>query len=129
MIILLRQFVLIVLVNSPFKYALIIACYLVLVLSILLLILNTQNGFIKSLVKHLQLIARLLILRTKLSLPAWEHAILHVLTLIWIRPITNHEFSHLQRVLGSQPNVSHLCIFCCVVYVAITPLQRSKLGS
>ena len=64
-----------------------------------------------------------------MSLPAWEHAILHVPTLIRIRPITNHEFSPLQRVLGSQPNVSHLCIFSCVVYVPITPPQRSKLGS
>ena len=43
---------------------------------------HTQNGLAESLIKHLQLIARPLLLRTKLFLSAWEHAILHVATLI-----------------------------------------------
>ena len=58
---------------------------------------------------------------------AWRHTILHATTLIRIRPITNHECSYLQLTSGSQPNISHLCIFCCVVYVPITLPQRSKL--
>ena len=52
----------------------------------------TQNGLVEYLIKCLQLITRLLLLRTNLSLFAWEHVILHVATLIWIHPTTNHEF-------------------------------------
>ena len=63
-----------------------------------------------------------------MSLSAWGHAILHATTLIQICPTTNHECSPLQLALGSQPNVSHLRIFGCVVYVPITPPQCSKLG-
>ena len=43
---------------------------------------HTQNGLAESLIKRLQLIARPLLLRTKLPLSAWGHAILHVATLI-----------------------------------------------
>ena len=81
----------------------------------------------ESLIKRLQLIARPLLLKTKLPLSAWGHDILHVATLIRICPTTNHEFSPLQLVLGSQPNVSHLRIFGCAVYVPIALPQRSKL--
>ena len=63
-----------------------------------------------------------------MSLSVLGHAILHATTLIQIRPTTNHECSPLQLALGSQPNVSHLRIFGCVVYVPITPPQCSKLG-
>ena len=89
---------------------------------------HTQNKLPESLIKRLQLIVRPLLLRTKLSLSAWRHAILHVATLIWILPTANHEFSHLQLALSSQPNVSHLLIFGCAIYVPIAPPQRSKLG-
>ena len=43
---------------------------------------HSQNGLVESLIKHLQLIVRPLLLRTKLSLSTWGHAILHVATLI-----------------------------------------------
>ena len=54
---------------------------------------HTQNGLAKSLIKRLQLIARPLLLRTKLPLSAWGHAILHAATLIRIRPTANHDCS------------------------------------
>ena len=76
----------------------------------------------------MQLIARPLLLRTKLPLSVWGHAIIHVVTLIRIRPTTNHDCSPLQLDLGPQPNVSPFRIFDCVVYVPIAPPQRSKLG-
>ena len=43
---------------------------------------HTQNGLVESLIKHLQMIARSLLLTTKLSLFTWGHAILHVATSI-----------------------------------------------
>ena len=47
---------------------------------------HTQNGLAESLIRRLQLIARPLILRSNLSFSYWGHAILHVASLIRIRP-------------------------------------------
>ena len=76
----------------------------------------------------MQWIARPLLLRTKLPLSAWRHALLHAGNLIRLRPIGDHDFSPLQIVSGSQPNISHLRVFGCAVYVSIPPKQRSKMG-
>ncbi|KAL6322691.1 hypothetical protein AAG906_015377 [Vitis piasezkii] len=75
---------------------------------------HTQNGLAKSFIKHLQLIARPLLMKTKLSTS--------------IRPTIYHEYSPSQLVLGKQPNISHLRIFGCTVYVPIAPIQRTKMG-
>ena len=89
---------------------------------------HTQNGLAESFIKRLQLIARPLLMRTKLPTSAWGHAILHAAALIRIRPTNYHEFSSLQLVFGREPNISHLRIFGCAVYVPITPPQRTKMG-
>ena len=52
---------------------------------------------------------------------------MHVVALICIQPITYHEYSLSQLVLGKQPNIYHLQIFGCVVYVRIAPTQRIKI--
>ena len=62
---------------------------------------HTQNGLAESLIKFLQLIVRPLLLRSKLSLSAWGHAILHAAILIRIRSTTNRDCSPLQLALGS----------------------------
>ena len=59
---------------------------------------------------------------------AWGHPILHAATLIWLTPIANHQYSPLQLVSGSQPNISHLRTFGCAVYVPIAPPQRTKIS-
>ena len=89
---------------------------------------HTHNGLAESFIKHLQWIARPLLLRTKLPLSSWGHALLHAGNLIHLRPIGDHDFSPLQIVSGSQPNISHLRAFGCAVYVPIPPKQRSKMG-
>ena len=89
---------------------------------------HTQNSLAELFIKRLQLIARPLLMRTKLPTSAWGHAILHAAALIRIRPTNYHEFSHLQLVFGREPNISHLRIFGCAVYVSITPPQRTKMG-
>ncbi|WJZ98367.1 hypothetical protein VitviT2T_016895 [Vitis vinifera] len=83
----------------------------------------------ESFIKHLQLIARPLLMKTKLPTSAWGHAIMHAAALVRIRPTTYHEYSPSQLVLGKQPNISHLRIFGCAVYVPIAPTQRTKMGS
>ena len=48
---------------------------------------HTQNDLTKSLIKRLQFIARPLIMRINLPISIWGHVILHVATLIRIRPV------------------------------------------
>ena len=79
-------------------------------------------------IKRLQLIARPLIMRTKLPVSVWGHAILHVASLIRIRPSANHVYSPMQLAFGQEPNISHLRVFGCAVYVPIAPPQRTKMG-
>ena len=89
---------------------------------------HTQNGLVESLIKRLQLIARPLLMKTKLPASTWGHAIMHAASLIRTRPTSYHEYSPSQLVLGTQPNISHLRIFGCAVYVPISPTQRTKMG-
>jgi len=90
---------------------------------------HTQNGLAESLTKHLQLIARPLIMRSKLPTSARGHAILHAESLIHIRPRAYHNHSPLQLAFCQEPNISHLKIFGCAVYVPIAPPQHAKMGS
>jgi hypothetical protein len=62
---------------------------------------HIQNGLVELLIKHLQLIARSLHMRTKLLVSTWGHAVLHAATLIHIRPTTYHKFSLLKLVFRS----------------------------
>ena len=89
---------------------------------------HTQNSLAESLIKRLQLIARPLLMKTKLPASTWGHAIMHAASLIRIRPTSYHEYSPSQLVLGTQPNISHLRTFGCAVYVPIAPTQRTKMG-
>ena len=89
---------------------------------------HTQNGLAESLIKRLQLIARPLLMRCKLPSSAWGHAILHAAALIRLRPTAYHKISPLQLVSGREPNLSHLRIFGCAVYVPLPPTQRTKMG-
>ena len=89
---------------------------------------HTQNGLVESLIKRLQLIARPLLMRTKLSVFMWGHAILHSAALVRIRPTNYHEFSPLQLAFGQETNISHLRIFGCAMYGPIALPQRTKMG-
>ena len=88
---------------------------------------HTQNGLAESFIKRLQLIARPMLLRTKLPIFAWGHAILHAAAIIRIRPTSYHKFSPLQLAFGQEPNISHLRIFGCAVFVPIAPPQITKM--
>ena len=89
---------------------------------------STQNALAESLIKRLQLIARPLLMGCKLTSFTWGHAILHAAALIRLRPSAEHTHSPLQLVSGREPNLSHLKIFGCAVYVPIPPPQRTKMG-
>ena len=89
---------------------------------------HTHNGLAESFIKRLQLIARPLLLNTKLPLPAWGHAIIQATNLIFHRPTINQDLSPLQFALGYQPNISHLRVFGCAIYVPLASIHRTKLG-
>ncbi|KAM1551595.1 hypothetical protein ACFX10_043707 [Malus domestica] len=48
---------------------------------------HTQNGLAKAFIKRLQMIARSLVILTKLPIIAWGHAILHATKLVHLRPV------------------------------------------
>nr|GEX32610.1 reverse transcriptase domain-containing protein [Tanacetum cinerariifolium] len=52
----------------------------------------------------------------------WEHEDLCA------KPTSYRTYSPLQLVFGQEPNISHLRIFGCAVYVPIAPPQRTKMG-
>ena len=89
---------------------------------------HTQNGFAESLIKRLQVIARTLLLRTKLPISVLGHAILHAAVLIRLRPTSYHQYSPVQLVFGYQPDISYLRTFGCAVYVQIETTHRTKMG-
>ena len=84
---------------------------------------HTQNGLAKSFVKSQQLIARPLLMKSKLFISYWGHVILHAITLIHIRPISYHKFSPMQVVYGQDSKISHLRTFGCALYVPISAPQ------
>ena len=67
-------------------------------------------------------------MRTKFSAFAWGHAILYVAALIHIRPIGYYKFFHLKLAFNHEPNIFHLRIFGCAVYIPILLPQRIKMG-
>jgi len=61
---------------------------------------HTQNGLAESFIKRLQLIARPLLMKSKLHVSAWGHAILHAASLIQIRPTSYQKYFPLQLAFG-----------------------------
>ncbi|KAG7543548.1 Ribonuclease H-like superfamily [Arabidopsis thaliana x Arabidopsis arenosa] len=89
---------------------------------------HTQNGLAESFIKRIQWIARPLLMRSKLPVSAWGHAVLHAAELIRIRPSSEHRYSPSQLLTGHEPDISHLKTFGCSVYVPIAPPHRTKMG-
>ena len=67
-------------------------------------------------------------MKSKLPMSAWGHAILHAAALIRIRPTSYHSSSPLQLIFGKEPDISHLRIFGCAMYVLIAPPKCIKMG-
>ncbi|KAM2958415.1 hypothetical protein FF2_025282 [Malus domestica] len=48
---------------------------------------HNQNSLAEAFIKHLQMIARSLVIHTKLLIAAWGHTILHAAMLVRLRPV------------------------------------------
>ena len=68
-------------------------------------------------------------MKLKFHIHVYEHAILHDVSLVRIRPSAYHNYSPLQLVYDIPPNIFHLRIFGCAVYVPVAPPQRTKMCS
>ena len=66
----------------------------------------------------------------KVTLPTsvLGYAILHVASLIHLRPTNYIKVSPLILNLSQEPNISHLRIFECVVHVPVSPPNRTMVG-
>jgi hypothetical protein len=65
-------------------------------------------------------------MKIKLHVSNGGHAILHVASLVWIKPITYQSYSPLQLAFGQPPNIFHFHIFCCTIYVSIVPPDKCQ---
>jgi hypothetical protein len=77
---------------------------------------HTQNGLAESFIKRLQLIARPSLMKLKLHVSAWGHAILHAASLVRIRPTSYQKYTPLQLAFGQPPNIFLFLHFwlCCI---------------
>ncbi|XP_070049397.1 uncharacterized protein [Nicotiana tomentosiformis] len=66
---------------------------------------HTQNGLGDSLIKRLQLIARPMLMRIKLPISAWGHAILHAAALVRIKPTNYHKVSSIQLAFAANAHI------------------------
>ena len=87
-----------------------------------------KKSMAEAFIKRLQTIARTLVMRTKLLVSAWGYAIFHAAMLVRLRPIATQPHSLLQLVTGYEPDVSHLRVFKCAIYVPIVSPLRTKMG-
>lgn len=62
----------------------------------------TQNGLAESFIKRLLLIARPLLMRTKLPVTAWGYTILHAAVLVCLRSTSYNKYSPLQLAFGQE---------------------------
>jgi hypothetical protein len=75
--------------------------------------------WLKSLIKRIELIAEPLLHNCNLPSTCWGHIILHISSLIQLRPTAYHITFPLYIICGNAPIISHLWKLRCAVYVPI----------
>ena len=68
-----------------------------------------------------KLITISLLMRYKIPLSTWRHAILYAATLVRIIPTSYNAYFFQQLAFGDMTNISHLRTFGCAVFVPIVP--------
>ena len=89
---------------------------------------HTQNGLAESFYQMSAINCYIINFEHQNVFIARGHAIIHATNLIHLRPTANQDLSSLQLFLCYQPNISHLRVFGCVVYVSLAPTHRTKLS-
>ena len=88
---------------------------------------HTQNGLVESLIKHLQLIARSLLMKTKLLTFSREHAIMNATSLVRIQPTSYQENPPSQLVQGKKTKYILLTnLWLCSLYTNCTYITHEN---
>ena len=90
---------------------------------------HAQNGLAEAFIKKIQIISRPLLLHANLPSSFWSHAVLHAATLLRYRPTMLNEHSPLEILTGRPPDVSHIKVFGCQVWVPVPEPNRKTIGS
>lgn len=90
---------------------------------------HAQNGLAEAFIKKVQLITRPLLLHAKLPSSMWGHAVIHAAALLRLRPTMLNSHSSFELLSGRVPNVSHLRIFGCQVWVPVAEPQKKTISS
>ena len=89
---------------------------------------HSQNGLAEAFIKKLQLVTRPLLLHAKLPDSFWGHAILHAAALLRLRPTLLNHLTPFELLAGRPPNISHLRIFGCQVWIPTAEPKRKTIG-
>lgn len=71
--------------------------------------------------------SQLLMIRTKFQIASLDYAIIHTTMLVRLRPVTIQPYSTLQLIPRYEPDISHIHVFGCAVYVSIAPSIPTKM--
>ena len=90
---------------------------------------HSQNGLAETFIKKIQLIARPLLLHANLPSNLWGHAVLHATSLLKLRPTLLNTQTPQELLSGRTPDVSHIRVFGCQVWVPIPDPRRHTIGT
>ena len=90
---------------------------------------HSQNGLAEAFIKKLQLVSRPLLLHAKLPDSFWGHALPHAATFLWLRPTLLNHLTPFELLAGRSPNVSHLRVFGCQVWIPVAEPNRKTIGT
>jgi hypothetical protein len=90
---------------------------------------HAQNGLAEAFIKKVQLITRPLLLHAHLPSDLWAHAVLHAAALLKLRPTLLNTQTPLEILSGRPPNISHIRVFGCQVWVPFPDPRRHTIGA
>ena len=90
---------------------------------------HAQNGLAEAFIRKIQLIARPLLLHAKMPSNLWGHAVLHAASLLKLRPTLLNTQTPQELLSGRAPDISHLRVFGCQVWVPIPDPHRHTIGA
>ena len=89
---------------------------------------HAQNRSAEAWIKHLQQVARTLLMGSQLPTSACGHMVLLVNAILQLWPVLGMKDPPKVLLEGVKPSISYLRVFGCAVYVPIPPNKQTKLG-
>jgi hypothetical protein len=90
---------------------------------------HAQNGLAEAFIKKIQLVARPLLLHANMPSSLWGHAVLHAASLLKLRPTLLNTQTPQELLSGRPPDVSHIRVFGCQVWVPLPEPRRHTIGA